>query len=204
MIPSHHPHSETLISYASGTLPSAVACVLACHLSMCVECADQVRWLEMLGGVMLGDIEIADAEPALTERAVAQLSVRRRACEAGCEPMTKIDDALLPMPLARYLGINAAEISWKPIGSGEQERSITLPKGFGSIKLLQLSPGQRLPEHSRALETEVALVLQGACRDNAGYYVRGDIIERTEPPLPRPMVSGEAKCVCLIADQAAR
>ena len=65
MIPSHHPNPETLISYASGTLPNAIACIVACHLSMCRECANEIRWLERLAGVMLSRLEPADDSPAL-------------------------------------------------------------------------------------------------------------------------------------------
>ncbi len=202
MNPTYHPHPETLISYASGTLPSGLACVVACHLSMCTECVDEVHWLERLGGVLLSNLDVADAEPKLTERIIAQWSVRRQTRERGDKPVTKVDDSLLPLPLARCVGVNGAKASWKPVGSGVQERSIELPKHSGAIKLLRLSPGQRLPDHYFKLETEVALVLQGACHDSGRIYVRGDIIEREDPP-HRPLASGETECVCLIALQGA-
>jgi putative transcriptional regulator len=202
MIPSHHPHPETLVAYASGTLPNAVACVVACHLSMCGECAKEVRWLERLGGVMLSNIETDDVEGALAERIVAQSFFQRRHCEPLRKPMTKRDDPLLPQPLARFLGAKGAEIAWKPVGGGIEERSIELPKDCGSIRLLRLSAGERLPEQNFASETDVVLVLQGACRDGAGTYVRGDIIEWAQDASHRPMASGGAECVCMIADQA--
>jgi putative transcriptional regulator len=50
MTPNHHPFPETLISFVSGTLPDATSCVVVCHLSMCSDCANHVRRLEMLGG----------------------------------------------------------------------------------------------------------------------------------------------------------
>ena len=202
MIPSHHPHPETLISYASGTLPSAVACVVACHLSMCTECAANVRWLERLGGVLLSNLPTDDAEPTLTERTVARSCAQPQPGESSRKPRPKVEDLLLPRPLARYLDTNEEDTSWEPVGSDIQERSIELPQDSGSIKLRRLSPGQRLPEPDVTLETEVALVLQGACCDSAGTYVRGDIIERSEDPPHPALASGEAGCICLIADQA--
>lgn len=202
MSPTHHPHPETLISYASGTLASPVACVVTCHLSMCAECADQVRWLERLGGVMLSRLETDESENEVIEdRAIAQGPTQTRPWAFGLERMTKVGDALLPLPLLDYLGSKDARTPWKPDGSGGQERAIVLPKASGSVKLLQVSPGERLPQGALAVETEVALVLQGACQDGAGYYVRGDIIEWSDDQRP-PMVSGEVDCVCLIAEQA--
>lgn len=201
MMPNHHPHPETLVSYASGTLSSAASCVVACHLSMCSKCAEQIRWLERVGGVMLSNLETDDAEMALTERIVAQRCNERQPQDPILMPGAKGDDLLLPVPLARYLDMKREQTSWKPSGNAVEERSIALPKHSGSIKLLRLSPGQPLAKHGFASETEVALVLQGACRDSAGTYVRGDIIEWGENPPHPPMASGEAECVCLIADQ---
>ena len=202
MSPSHHPHPETLISYASGTLPNSIACIVACHLSMCTECADEVRWLERLGGLLLSGLQTGDAEPALTERGLAQISARQEPDEHGRKPMTKVEDLLLPRLLARHLDMDEKKTSWELVGSGIQERSIELPKCCGSIRLRRLDPGQHLPEPDVTLETEVALVLQGACCDKAGTYVRGDIIEWSEDLPHPPMASGEAGCICLIADRA--
>jgi putative transcriptional regulator len=204
MSPSHHPHPETLISYVSGALPSSVACIVACHLSMCTECADEVRWLERLGGLLLSSLQTDDAQPAPTKRGVAQVSTRPQPGEPGRKPMAKVEDLLLPRLLARYIGVNEEKTSWAPAGSGVQERLIELPKCSCSIKLRRMSPGKCLPEHDVNLETEVALVLQGACCDRAGTYVRGDIIERSEDLPHPPIASGEAGCICLIADQACR
>jgi putative transcriptional regulator len=199
MIPSHHPHPETLVSYAAGTLPNAVACVVGCHLSMCRTCKDEVRWLEMLGGVLLRNL---DADDVVLPRTAGRSVQRPVAATRGDRPGTSADEPLLPMPLAFYLARHRADGSWKPADGGVQERSIQLPERSGAIKLLRLSPGQRLPEHDLAAETEVALVLQGACRDGAGIYVRGDIIEWAEDTPRRPLAAGEVECVCLIADQA--
>ncbi len=200
MIPRHHPYPETLISYAARTLPNAVACVVACHLSMCVVCTKQIRWLEMLGGVLLSDLETSEEEPLVAERVLTRSSVKRRSYERNHKPAMEIDGLLLPLPLARYLSVNGAEIAWKPIGSRSEEHAIELPSASGSVKLLRLSPGQHLPEHSFSLETGVALVLEGACRDSAGTYSGGDIVEWAENPPHRPMVAADAGCVCLMAD----
>jgi putative transcriptional regulator len=74
MTPSHHPYPETLVSYASGTLVNAAACVVARHLSCCTQCARQVHWLEMWGGAMLSVLETDDADVVLAEHALLRLA----------------------------------------------------------------------------------------------------------------------------------
>ena len=85
------------------------------------------------------------------------------------------------------------------------EHSIELPRSSGSIKLLRLSPGPHLPEYRLTLETgAVVVVLEGACSDSTGTYIRGDFVEWAESTLQWPMVIGEAECICLIADEVTR
>lgn len=161
MIPSHHPHPETLVAYASGTLPGAVACVVACHLAMCAECAREVRWLERLGGVLLS------------------------ALDAGDEDAGDVD----------------VVAGWEPEDGTIRVGPVLLRNDAGVIRLLRLSPGQALSCGDLTLEREVALVLEGACRDGADTYLRGDIIAWSEDVHHLPVAAGETECVCLIADQ---
>jgi putative transcriptional regulator len=200
MIPSHHPHPETLVSYASGTLPNAVACVVGCHLSMCRTCADEVRWLEVLGGVLLRNLDADDA--AQPQNAVGRLALRPVVARRGGGVGKNAEEPMLPAALAGYVGRERTDGAWQSPHGGVQERFIELPEDSGAIKLLRLSPGQPLPEQDMPSETEVALVLQGACRDGSGTYRRGDIIEWAEDMPRRPVAAGEVECVCLIADQA--
>lgn len=75
--------------------------------------------------------------------------------------------------------------------------------GGGSIKLFRLDPGQSIPTNDASSETQLALVLEGACQNDSGTYVRGDIIEWTEDSPHRPVIFGTAECVCLMADESA-
>ena len=40
---THHPDDSTLMSYAAGSLPAALAVVVAAHLSVCPRCREEVR-----------------------------------------------------------------------------------------------------------------------------------------------------------------
>jgi putative transcriptional regulator len=202
MTPNHHPYPETLVSYAAGTLVNAAACVVACHLSLCADCAAQVRWLERLAGVMLSNLETDDPDMAMAERAVSRLSIAAWPDAPAAEQVPEISDPLLPSPLARLGVVHGAAMSLIPPGNGGEESITRLPERYGAMKLLRLSPGQPLPAYVTTMETEVALVLQGACRDEAGIYFRGDVIERAEDALYPPTAFGEVDCICLVTDQA--
>ena len=56
----HHPNETTLISYAAGALPVAIAGLVACHATICPECRAKVRRLKIVGALLL---ETIDAEP---------------------------------------------------------------------------------------------------------------------------------------------
>jgi putative transcriptional regulator len=202
MTPSHHPLPETLISYAAGTLPNAVACVVACHLTMCRDCAENARRFEILGGLMLERLETASVDHARTEDALAQWSAERTAGEPAPDQPPDIEQALIPPPLADYIGTNGGEVPWETIVNGMQQYRIGLPQGSGQMRLLQLRPGQRLPKAPRTTEVGLALVLQGAVTDETGDFLRGDVIEWTEETGLQPRAAGEVDCICLVASDA--
>lgn len=197
MTPGHHPYPETLMSYASGTLPGAVACVVSCHLSLCRDCAEQVRWLEKLGGVMLRSLETS-----LAGLAISEISVQRQPRLDDRPPAARVHDLLLPAPLRRHLGAEGGWISWRPAAGGIEERAIALAGDAGSIRLLRLSPGQALPRSGFGPEAGIALMLQGTCRDESHHYARGDMIEWAESMRRPPVASGASPCVCLLAEHA--
>ncbi len=202
MSPNFHPRPETLISYVAGTLPNAISCVVACHVSLCPECVDNVRRLEVLGGIMLKNLEAPPAEKAFTERATARLALGSPSRALPWrDPAPKVEDPLLPQPLAHYLCMNSEEIPWKTVVNGVRQHWVRLPKGAGQLRLLRLMPGKLLLEHTHT-GMELTLVLKGVYGDHTGDYTRGDVIEWSEGYLHQPRSSGDQECVCLIATES--
>jgi putative transcriptional regulator len=195
----HHPLPETLISYASGTLPNAISGVVACHVSLCQECAQDTHRLAIVGGLLL---ERTDAPAAIeiSERRIARALDDPFTAVQTDQPATVDGDPLLPLPLARYLGMSADEIPWKRVVKGVRQYWVKLPKDAGQMRLLRLAPGKVLLEHTH-LGMELTLVLQGVYGDHSGQYVRGDVIEWDEDSQHMPRVFGDEECVCLIATE---
>jgi putative transcriptional regulator len=200
--PQHHPHPETLMSHVAGTLPNAISCVVACHASLCKQCADQIRWLGMLGGVVLKNFDADAGDHAFMDDAVAHWSVDmlppRKLLH---DPAPKIDDPLLPRPLARHLGISGEDVPWRKVVKGVRQHWVKLPKGAGHIRLLRLAPGKELLEHTHT-GMELTMVLKGIYGDHTGEYQRGDVIEWDEGSVHQPHASlAEEECVCLIGSE---
>jgi putative transcriptional regulator len=202
MTSEHHPRPETLISYVAGTLPNAIACVVACHVSLCRECASDIRRLEMLAGTMLRQVESPPAESEAIERAVQRLYTDGGTnVSAWLEPPAIAEDPVLPRPLIRYLGFRSEEIPWRKVVKGVRQHWVKLPKGSGQLRLLRLAPRKPLLEHTHS-GMELTLVLKGVYGDHTGDYRRGDVIEWSEGSLHQPGSSGDEECVCMIATES--
>ncbi|WP_088343288.1 MULTISPECIES: ChrR family anti-sigma-E factor [Rhodomicrobium] len=196
-----HPHADMLISYAAGTLPNSISCVVACHLTLCPDCAEHVRRLETVGGLLLRQIEPSIADTMFMERAAAKWPGDLPSpSEPAPDPAPEVAESWLPQPLARYLGMSGDQIPWKRVVKGVRQYWVKLPPGSGQMRLLRLTPGKLLLEHEHT-GMELTLVLQGVYGDHTGDYVRGEVIEWTEGTLHQPRASGEEECICLIASE---
>jgi len=194
----HHPSETTLISYAAGTLPVAIAGLVACHATVCPECRAKVRRLKMVGALLLETIE---AEPPADAEVTVAVT---RFAESNVLPLPRIkrpSDPVLPAPLAHYLGMSSDEIPWKTLVKGLQQYRVKLPKGSGEIRLLKARPRLRLLKHGHR-GMELTMVLKGAYRDETGEYHRGDVSDLAEDIEHQPKVLSDEECICIIASEA--
>ena len=201
MTPRHHPYPETLMAYAAGTLPNTISCVVACHLALCPQCAEEARWLAMVGGAMLRGLEAPPEGSALADALSARLPAQAPAASGTAqEARAWRADPVLPGPIASYLGLGVGEIPWKTVVKGVRQHWIKLPEGSGQMRLLRLTPGKVLLEHTHT-GMELTMVLQGIYGDHTGDYRRGDVIEWTEGTMHQPRAGGDEECICLIANE---
>jgi putative transcriptional regulator len=108
--------------------------------------------------------------------------------------------AVFPAPLRDYVGGDLDAVKWRPVGMGV--RQAILPTGRGSTaRLLFIPGGQAMPHHShRGLE--LTLVLQGAFRDEADRFARGDVEIADSDMKHTPVAESGDPCVCLAATDA--
>jgi putative transcriptional regulator len=186
----HHPTEQTLLAYATGSLPQALAIVTATHLGQCPLCQRALGTLEATGGVLLDDLAPIPLSGDALERLL------ERADEPAPLPPPILHPEL-PAPLNRVaLG------RWWPVGIGVRYRPLqTAGAAWGGLILAQ--PGRSLPKHGHE-GRELTCILSGSFADGSGHYQVGDLSEPiTDHDVP-PMVTGGEPCLCIIASEGMR
>ena len=187
---SHHPSEPTIVRYAAGTLPEALAVVTAAHLGFCTQCRQTVATLEVTGGVLLDELAPVALRDDALERLLLDLDQSLPAESAVLHPE-------LPPPLHKVtMG------RWWPIGFGVRWRLLRVSgTAWGGLVLAQ--PGRSLPRHGHA-GLELTCVLSGAFTDDTGHYLAGDLAEpETDHDRP-PATAGTVPCLCVIATEGMR
>lgn len=179
---TRHLDDATLMSFAAGGLPEALAAVAAAHVAMCPRCAGEVRSLERVGACFL---EALEPEPVGPPAAVAARAVP--AASSGA--------------VAALLGSDFDAVRWRWLAIGVWHMRVPLSPGAkGSLRLLKVAPGQTIPEHGHE-GSELTLVLRGSYSDETGCYGAGDVADLDEEIEHRPRAHPETGCVCLLASE---
>jgi len=186
------------MSYAAGSLDEAFATVVATHLASCAECRSRLRETEEIGGNLLEAIDAVPLDAAAFERAMSNLN----------EPVEQTLDEpeqrkpSLSRPLARLVGGGLDDVAWKTVAPGvAMHRLPTSKAARGSLTLLKIAPGKKIPEHGHG-GTEITLVLTGSYRDAFGRFGPGDVADLDEHVEHQPMVDSSEPCICLVATEA--
>jgi anti-sigma factor ChrR (cupin superfamily) len=114
---------------------------------------------------------VCEAAVAAAEAAVAALPL---SYEAVALPPV-IRDTVLDLAEAPALPLDAAAYTWEEPYPGLRTAVVKLDRARSfCATLIWASPGARYPSH-RHHGDETTLILQGACRDEHGSYVAGDV-----------------------------
>ncbi len=197
----NHPDPATLLSFAAGTLPEALAAAVAAHAALCAECRGEIADMELIGASLMLRTEPVERPTRSVVRAPAP------GLPSPKLPATTRDfhDDRLPSPIARVYGLTFDTIPWKRLGPGVWHHRLPLTDGVeGDLRLLKIAAGRRMPEHGHG-GSELTLVLDGAYSDETGTFRFGDIQDVDEDIEHTPMADPDVGCVCLIAsDRPAR
>ena len=203
----HHPNEDTLLSYAAGSLPAALALVVGCHLQFCPQCRTAVRAGESLGGELM----TALTPKALSERARAnmlqRLDLQQAQGEAQSVPAGDVVTTIaesesahtkvgVPTLLRKMLHEQDFEaLPWKKtIAPGLKQ--IILDCGEGQARLLRIAAGQKMPVHSHR-GSELTLILSGGYSDKLGQFNAGDVADLDGSTEHQPLADDDMDCICL-------
>jgi putative transcriptional regulator len=186
---THHLDDATMMSFAAGSLPSALAAVAAAHIAMCERCRREVAVHERLGAELM-----AEMVPAGMTRAVPPMPAPSFDADAPRKFSGEV-----PGPLARLAGGSLDDIGWRWIGPGLWHKPLD-PGGQGTLQLIKAGPGASVPEHSHG-GGELTLILRGALIDETGTYRAGDVADLDVSVEHHPVADTIEGCICAIANE---
>lgn len=192
----HHLTDELLMGYAAGTLPEAFNLVVATHLSMCDDCRAAVAAHEEIGGTVLDDLDAVAMPDGALEATLKLISTRAK------DPIKtkRVSSGVFPAPLQDYVGGDLDAVRWRSIGLGVRQAVLKTSRD-ATVRLLHIPAGSAVPDHGHR-GTELTLVLQGAFRDEADRFGRGDVEVANEDLEHTPVAEVGEDCICLAATDA--
>jgi len=195
-IPEGRPIDALLAAYAAKTLTPPQAALVAAHLEFKPDNRGYVAALEAVHGVFLEELKpvpLAGRDRRLVN--IFSSPSIESGLDAAAQPAAAAD-AMLPRALRRLAGCDFVDPPWRQRAAGIKE--VPLPDdGTGSVRLVSVAPGLRLP----LARDDAVLVLAGAASDAAGYYERGDLVIAGDPADGGPTAEGSADCVCFVVTE---
>lgn len=196
MLLNHHPDTSTILAYAAGAVTEGLSLVLAAHFELCSQCRADVNKAEHMGGDLFLRLPPSSLSRDSLDKALEAIAISP-GVEQGQHPVSDPND--LPMVLLPFFPTGLAGVNWRRLMPGFKQRLLGgVDSGMGSIRLLHISPGAKVPQHTH-LGSEVTLVLQGSYSDETGHYRSGDLSDLDPSVLHQPVVDSEQPCICLIA-----
>jgi len=202
---THHPSDATLLAYATGTLPEALALVVATHLVQCPHCAGSLATLEAGGGILLANLPPTAMEAGVPDQATLDRRMPLQGVPASMAapsdiPLSAPPPILhpdLPPPLNRV-----AMGRWWPIGIGIRWRMLRV-RGSAWGGLILAQPGRSFPRHGHT-GLELTCVLSGSFVDAEDEYSAGDLAEPTGDHDQPPIATGSKPCFCVLSTEGMR
>ncbi|KAF1017008.1 MAG: Anti-sigma-E factor ChrR [Stenotrophomonas maltophilia] len=202
MNPHHHLHESTLLSYAAGALPAALAVVAGAHLEQCPLCRQRLRDAEAVGAALL---EQTQPETSGARRDVLREAMLRQLDETVAPAVMPLrptaplplatDPDLLPASLHAHFGASYKALRWRWMAPGVHcIRATQMP----SLILLRIAPGKCLPMHSHG-RSELTQILRGAYNDALGLFAPGDVADLDADVEHQPVTAPGVPCICASA-----
>lgn len=189
---THHIRSDLIAAWVSGNLPPVFAVVVAAHVALCDECRAASDAAQSLGGALLHELAPLDLDHGCLARALAALD---HPYERAVAPQSA---GIFPAPVMQAL--EGRPPKWRMLGGGIRQQ-ILMADRQGSLRLLYIPPGRKVPEHGhRGLE--LTLVLQGSFSDSEGVFGLGDVEDADGEVDHQPIAGPGEACICLAATDA--
>jgi putative transcriptional regulator len=201
--PRHHIPEEGLLEYVAGASTEPASLAIACHVSLCPNCAAQTAALAAVGGSILEASGGQALAPGALESTLARLDAapqsRAEATAVGAPPAF-LSAFGLPSPLVRNLPPAVAD--WRFVVPGV--RAIDLPTASAdtTVRLISFGGGVTIPLHDHG-GTEYVVVFSGALEEKAEgkRFARGDISIRLTGERHQQRATPGEPCIALVVNE---
>lgn len=195
----HHPETELLLDYATGSLSEPVSLVVASHACWCADCRGQVAKMETLGGAFLLDLGPEAIGDDLLAATLAKLDDTGGQSAEPAQAAHRFDKEtrrLIPPPVRRYLDGNVSDLRWRWQGPVLREARLAVAGPSYRASLFRLKPGASPPEHGHA-GNEYTMVLDGSFTDDGDLFGAGDFVHYSGLDSHLQTADMKDGCVCL-------
>ncbi|SMF46995.1 anti-ECFsigma factor, ChrR [Alteromonadaceae bacterium Bs31] len=202
----HHPSSELLADYASGSMPLSHSLCIATHLEQCDICRQQAHKLNQLGAqfFMQQSSTATSADNDLKAKVMGCLdeivfSTDESASDTPkrTAASNKVDSYKPPKALKQFLDDSYDSLEWTTVSPSFKITTLLKDKNGAQIALSRVKPGGKMPHHRHTAD-ELTVVLEGSFSDEGGIYKKGDFICRDSKHKHKPVVTKDAECICLM------
>jgi len=194
-MPSHHPEHDELLSYVTGTSDGWLSTLIACHLTLCPRCREQVELLDALGGALLDDAAGMDfdAKPRLAPYP---------ALGSPPQPRPRVPDDIarvVPRPLHGLFADD--EPRFRFLLPGVKELRLRSDPREPRMQVVRFKPGFVVPQHGHS-GLEWLLILSGELLDKTTgeRFARGDVSRRHDDDVHVQVIGDREPCVAAFAN----
>lgn len=179
---------DLLMAHAAGTLPAPLALLVRCHLRLCPESRERLRFYEQLAGLCLERLEPVPLDPGRREALLGRLGRETGDTGPAGDPPPRRPE---PLPLA------LDRLHWQTAADGVFEAPLPAPADPAlDARVLRIEPGCTTGRHGHEAR-EFVLVLAGCFRDEYGCYRPGDVVICDPRIEHAPVAEGSEPCLCL-------
>lgn len=210
--PQHHPDTNLLIEFASGSIDHGQSIAISAHLHYCIRCRTEVANLERIGGAMMSTIPTdvtpnttsevlnPDSDPSF-EALMAKIEQQDQATPPTVTAPSlynKQQYGTLPNVIQKMLH---QPTKWRRITGSLSSASLVAGQNKYGISLQKISAGGKVPQHDHR-GTEITVILKGSFSDEDDVYQQGDFLLKNAGDIHRPMASSNKDCLCLSVEEA--
>jgi putative transcriptional regulator len=187
----HHPDTQILTEYSSGSLPLAQSVCVSLHLNYCQHCQRNHQRLQQLGAALFEKLPPQQIDDSMLASVLSRLDE-----EPPLSFDKPSDSDSYPALVERLMSGNFDELNWNRMTSSLRISRLRTGDTQNELALYHIKAGGSIPKHTHK-GSELTLVLEGSFSDEEGVYHQGDFLYRDSEHVHTPTATRSADCVCV-------